>query len=194
MTGLAGIWPRNSCMGKMTITQQTLRSLEIGSMDIDGDGITEIPILEPLPGYDASLGDEAMYLINYSAVDSTGIVRYTSVVMNLDAGYMLEFPDSWRDKVTITKQDKSNEWHFWIYDGSLSQMRGELLRIKVYSTKDYMINSIPIPIGSLRREAILSISPIFLPIWTRNTPSPMSSWKPCFRCCSGRLTGKDGLG
>ena len=50
---------------------------------------------------------------------------------------MLEFPDSWQDKVTITKQDKSNEWHFWIYDGSLSQMRGELLRIKVYSTKDY---------------------------------------------------------
>ena len=123
--------------GEDDYTQQTLRSLEIGSMDIDGDGITEIPILEPLPGYDASLGDEAMYLINYSAVDSTGIVRYTSVVMNLDAGYMLEFPDSWRDKVTITKQDKSNEWHFWIYDGSLSQMRGELLRIKVYSTKDY---------------------------------------------------------
>lgn len=39
--------------------------------------------------------------------------------------------------MTVTREDKSNEWRFWVYNGSLSQLREELLRIKVYSSKDY---------------------------------------------------------
>lgn len=118
-------------------TEKTVRNLQITCRDIDGDKVMEIPMPEPLPGYDAVLGEDTMYLVNYSAVDTRGIRRFTSVAINLDAGYMVEFPSQWRDKVTITQQDKSNEWHFWVFDGSLSQMRGELLRIKVYSTRDY---------------------------------------------------------
>lgn len=118
-------------------TERTVRNLQITTRDIDYDGVPEIPMPEPLPGYETYSAEDAMYLVNYSAVDSEGILRYTSAVVNLDDGYMVKFPVKWRDKVTVTKQDKSNEWHFWVYDGSLGQMRDELLRIKVYSTRDY---------------------------------------------------------
>jgi len=118
-------------------TERTIRNLEVTTRDIDYDGVPEIPMPEPLPGYETASGEDAMVLINFSAVDSEGILRYTSAALNPDAGYMVKFPVRWRDKITITKQDKSNEWHFWVFDGSLSQMRDELLRIKVYSTRDY---------------------------------------------------------
>ena len=118
-------------------TERTVRNLEITTRDIDYDGIPEIPMPEPLPGYETFSAEDAMFLVNYSAVDSEGILRYTAAAINLDAGYMVKFPVKWRDKVTITKQDKSNEWFFWVFDGSLSQMRDELLRIKFYSTRDY---------------------------------------------------------
>lgn len=118
-------------------TEKTVRTLPITCRDIDGDSIVEVPMPELLPGYEVEQGEEAMYLINYSALGTEEIHSFIPVVMNLDVGYMLKFPSKWRDKVTITKQDKSNEWHFWVFDGSLSQMRNELLRIKVYSTRDY---------------------------------------------------------
>ena len=118
-------------------TERTIRSLRITTRDMEGDGILEIPMPEPLPGYENHEAEDAMYIVNYSAVDSEGILRYTSAVINLDAGYMVKFPVRWNDKVTVTKQEKSSEWFFWVYDGSLSQMRDELLRIKVYSTRDY---------------------------------------------------------
>lgn len=117
-------------------SEKTVRTLEITCRDIDEDGIMEVPMPEPLPGYEG-IQEDSIYLINYSCLDSNGISRLIPTVVNLEAKYMLKFPMSWRDKVTVTREDKSNEWRFWVYNGSLSQLREELLRIKVYSSKDY---------------------------------------------------------
>ena len=117
-------------------SEKTIRALEITCRDIDGDGIMEVPMPEPLPGYEENQED-SIYLINFSCLDSNGISRLTPVAVNLEAKYMLKFPLTWRDKVTVTQEDKSNEWRFWVYNGSISQLRDELLRIKVYSAKDY---------------------------------------------------------
>ncbi len=117
-------------------SEKTIRTLEIVCQDIDGDGIMDMPMPEPLPGYEEEM-ENSMYLINYSCLDHNGISRLTPTVVNREAGYMIKFPDSWRDKVTVTQEDKTNEWRFWVYNGSLGQLREELLRIKVYSSKDY---------------------------------------------------------
>lgn len=117
-------------------SESTIRTMALTCQDIDKDGIMDVPMPEPLPGYE-NAQEEALYLVNYNCLDHNGISRVAPVAVNLEAGYMVRFPMSWRDKVTITQEDKSGEWRFWLYNGSLSQLREELLRIKVYSSKDY---------------------------------------------------------
>ena len=49
----------------------------------------------------------------------------------------MEFPERWLDKVTIISQPETNEWSFIRYNGTLEDSSALLLRLKVYSVKDY---------------------------------------------------------
>ena len=120
------------------LSETTMRTTNVLCQDIDGDGIMEVPTVSPLPGYENEDADEAMYL---STFNKLGVGRtwlpVSRCVFNEDHRYMMTMPEEWLDTVTILSQQESNEWSFVRYEGSLDGVSSPLLRLKVYSMKDY---------------------------------------------------------
>lgn len=118
------------------LSKNTLRPTFTLCQDIDGDGIMEVPSVLPLPGYEEQ--EEQLYLTTYSRL---GVGRTWQTVfrcvINEDHRYLLQFPERWVGAVTILSQPESNEWSFVRYNNSLEDSSSLLLRIKVYSVKDY---------------------------------------------------------
>lgn len=105
--------------------------------DVNGDGLIDIPVSTPLPGYSAALEREVLYLTEYMSVIAGELTCVKRAVVNFAAGYQLEIPDSWRDTVTVRRQSDTGEWRFVLFDRSLDQSDVELLRIRVVSPSDY---------------------------------------------------------
>lgn len=111
---------------------------DIFCRDIDKDGLVEIPTLTNLPGYDTNYEGEQIYLTSYNVVEDGLFIPRMSGVINNNHRYMITFPDKWLDgKVTVVSQPENGEWTFMKYNNSLTDTSTPLLRIRVYSTKDY---------------------------------------------------------
>ncbi len=118
------------------LSEGTLRPTSSLCQDINDDGILEVPTVKPLPGYEEA--EEALYLTQYSQLSSNrSWVPVSSMVINEDQRYRFRFPDDWIGAVTIHSQPESNEWSFVRFNNSLEESSTLLLRLKVYSSKDY---------------------------------------------------------
>ena len=118
------------------LSEQTIRSIPTLCQDINGDGFIEIPTVSPLPGYEEE--EDVLYLTTFNRLGvARTLLPVTRCVINEDHRYMLQFPEKWLDKVTIISQPESNEWSFIRYNDSLEDASVLLLRLKVYSSKDY---------------------------------------------------------
>lgn len=117
--------------------ENTVRDTYVHCLDVNRDGIMEIPMPQVMQGYEGSSEEERMYVTEFCSLDDVGIRNVIYAVVNLDEGYLLRLPKAWENKVTVTQQPKSREWRFWVYTGSLNTLSEELLRIKVYSKNDY---------------------------------------------------------
>ena len=71
--------------------------------DINGDGVTEIPHPEPIPAW-GNVAEEPCRRIDWYAYasDGTGTLAM-STYHNVDDGWYLRLPDSWRDQILITR-------------------------------------------------------------------------------------------
>lgn len=118
------------------LSEATIRPTSTLCQDIDGDGIMEVPTVSPLPGYEGE--EDVLYLTTFNRLGIGGIWQpMVHCVINEDHRYMVKFPDQWIGAVTIISQPESNEWSFIRYNGSLDDSSALLLRLKVYSVKDY---------------------------------------------------------
>lgn len=117
---------------------RTFRSEEALSVDLRDDGLVEIPTHADLPGYVAESGMTPPLLTEYIRLTVSGgfEVAYSAVVNN-DAGYLVLFPDRWRDNVTVIRRPESSEWQFYKIDPATNLPSTELLRIWVYTVGDY---------------------------------------------------------
>lgn len=109
--------------------------------DVNGDGVIEIPTAQALPGYeDPELADR-LFLTDYNHLDGKTLHRIFSAVTNRAAGYQVQFPTAWNERVTVVSQPENNEWRFIEYNpdatNPLNDLSGELMRIRVVSRKDY---------------------------------------------------------
>ncbi len=103
---------RNQTLVNLSMDEETGMSREIvigytdvNMTDINGDMILELPMPSPLPTYSETTPSN-FYLINWDQYqengDSTHIMTtYHNVVDN----WYLEIPDSWKNKITIYKND-----------------------------------------------------------------------------------------
>ncbi len=122
---------------------ETFREEEVLSVDLQEDGSVEIPTLSELPGY--VTGDELEpppltdYIRLSASADQPGysFQRVYSAAVNEEAGYLVFFPERWVGNVTIQRRPESNEWRFYKVDPVTDFATTELLRIGVYSTRDY---------------------------------------------------------
>ena len=107
--------------------------------DIDNDSIIEIPTASTLPGYEDMLDEDALYLTTYNIL--TPNVQLTpehSGVINTQHRYMLAFPQNWLSgKVSAVIQPENGELTFFAYNGDIMDTSTPLLKLRVYSVKDY---------------------------------------------------------
>lgn len=118
------------------LSESTIRPTSTLCQDVNGDGFLEIPSVSVLPGYEDE--EEVLYLTTFNRLGvGRSLLPVSRCVINEDHRYLMNFPDRWMDKVTIVSQPETNEWSFIRYNGTLEDSSSLLLRLKVYSVKDY---------------------------------------------------------
>lgn len=124
----------------LSLSKLTLRPMQnLFCRDIDNDSIIEIPTASTLPGYEDMLDEDALYLTTYNIL--TPNVQLTpehSGVINTQHRYMLAFPQNWLSgKVSAVIQPENGELTFFAYNGDIMDTSTPLLKLRVYSVKDY---------------------------------------------------------
>ena len=123
-----------------SLSQNTLRPAQnLFCRDIDNDGTIEIPTLSPLPGYEDALDEDTLFLTTYNRLDTTSgqLIAKQSGVINTQHRYMIVFPQRWLGTVSAVVQPEDGEWSFFAYTGQLGDTSTMLLKLRVYSAKDY---------------------------------------------------------
>lgn len=78
---------------------------DVNMADINGDMILELPMPSPLPNYNETAPNN-FYLINWYQYQENGTSkRIMTTYHNVADGWYLEIPDSWKNKITIYKND-----------------------------------------------------------------------------------------
>lgn len=100
------------------MTELTFRPYPMVSEDIDKDGIIEIPIQSPAPGYEDACMADTEWITNWYKWDGkNGLNLAFSNYYNYIDGYFLNFPQKWTDKVTVDapKDIEKEHWRKFSY-------------------------------------------------------------------------------
>lgn len=125
---------------EVTLSQGTMRPAQnLFCRDIDGNGTVEIPTVATLPGYEGIFDESAIFLTSYNQLSPTSqLIPCQSGVVNPQHRYLLTFPERWLDNaVSAVVQPENGEYTFFAYTGDLSDTSTVLLKLRVYSAKDY---------------------------------------------------------
>lgn len=109
------------------ITSATTRASGLYSMDIDGDGVVEIPSTEPFPGYQNSAS--VQNITNWNVFENYDIIRKYSSLTAAGDGYCFILPVRWEGLVTIKNDNTTGEKVFYKFNTNLNESRLELMRI-----------------------------------------------------------------
>lgn len=78
----------------------------IGPSDINGDGITEIPITKIIPGYQNTSITENFWEINWMQYDRNGVgYRVLSTYHNNSERWYLQLPEKWENAITLSRPE-----------------------------------------------------------------------------------------
>lgn len=125
---------------EVTLSQGTMRPAQnLFCRDIDGNGTVEIPTVATLPGYEGIFDESAIFLTSYNQLSPTSqLIPCQSGVVNPQHRYLLTFPERWLDNaVSAVVQPENGEYTFFAYTGDLTDTSTVLLKLRVYSAKDY---------------------------------------------------------
>lgn len=88
----------------VSATASTYRSIALYySEDIDGDGIIEVPQLQPMPDYEDPTVAETLWMVDWYEYSMSGTTQLKQTTYDSMAeGWLLKFPQSWRGNVTVT--------------------------------------------------------------------------------------------
>lgn len=103
------------------ISLETVRNYIIYAIDIDEDGILELPKPKQLPSYQAEEGADSYWIIiwyNYTINRQT--IKKMITYHNYSDGWYLALPDQWEDQITVSRkniQSSQRALVFSIYNG-----------------------------------------------------------------------------
>ena len=109
---------------------KTVRASGLNTIDIDSDGIYEIPVQTQFIGYDDVPESEQIKMTEWYIYNGSELERKYSGYYSIAEGYMFIFPERWINHVTVKKDVINEELVFTEYkdDGSKGE---ELLRIYI---------------------------------------------------------------
>jgi hypothetical protein len=88
------------------VSVETVRAYRVQTADVTGDGLVDIPKPTPLPPYTADALEASYYRVEWRSYRSSGeYVPVLYTVHNLTDGWYLTLPESWRDRLTVTRRD-----------------------------------------------------------------------------------------
>lgn len=116
--------------------QKTTRPISYKPIDVDMDGVTEIPVPTLAPGYEAltdAVESQRVYLTDWMAYDRFGLTRKSQGYYSPGEGFCFLLPGRWQGAVTVKVSAARDEAIFYKYEGSLEASTKELLIVKAVS-------------------------------------------------------------
>lgn len=109
---------------------QTLRTVGYNSVDLDGDGVLEIPKTTVMRGYENVNRDKQLLFTEWYDYDTEqGFAKSFSGYYSSKGSYAFVFPTRWGEQVTAQYDTATDELIIYRYDGELSDDMTELMRI-----------------------------------------------------------------
>lgn len=122
---------------KEKISEKTKRPSGYNALDVDGDGVCEIPNVKTVTGYDDS-DSLRMLLTTWSSFNSnyTLKAKYTGYY-SINDGYFFKMNSDMIKGVTVKTDEKTGETVFYKYDEKTKKDDNELFRINVVNNSEY---------------------------------------------------------
>ena len=101
-----------------TSFENTKRYIQIESQDVDGDGITDIPLCSLMPGNENEDPNTLCTKVSFSDYDigNEHFLGIRDVIYNQNDKYMFTMPISWIDSVTARYDSVSRELTVYVWD------------------------------------------------------------------------------
>lgn len=104
-------------------------------IDIDGDGVVEIPMPCVFKGYENLPETEQLASAEWLVYENNSLIRKYYGYLSINDGYTFMFPESWIDKVTAKTDSATQEIVFYEYGGDITAKMPEIMRICVTDSK-----------------------------------------------------------
>ena len=118
----------------------TLRSLQILSLDIDNDGVVEIPTYENMSNsFDITNGTDdsiPMPLTVWSEINEEVLTVDFKCMYNISYNYFYEMPSEWIDKVYVTYDSEDSILTFYNLD-SVNSPGSKIISFRVFNINEW---------------------------------------------------------
>ena len=116
---------------------RTLRSSSYPVMDINKDGILEIPVQENVPAVTGDALAEKLYLTNWCSFDGENLTVQTTTMINVNDGYYFTIPTKWRNRIAVLKDTENRIREVYLYNYKQSVIGESLICIRAFNKKDW---------------------------------------------------------
>lgn len=112
---------------------KTMRPTGYYSVDIDGDGVVEIPVPVIMTGYENEDIASQLFLTEWYDFNPTNLSfeKKNTGYYSITDGYCFMMPSRWTGSVTVKRDIAKNEIVFYKYNGDIKDDSVELMRICV---------------------------------------------------------------
>lgn len=110
---------------------ETARRTGLSSIDIDGDGIPEIPVQSVFRGYEDAAESEQILETRWLMMEDDKLFTEHYSYYNVNDGYAFLLPEQWVGRVTVVKDTVLNEMQICPYDGEWSEDMPVLLHFGI---------------------------------------------------------------
>ncbi|MDD2585029.1 MAG: hypothetical protein PHT79_01705 [Syntrophomonadaceae bacterium] len=119
-------------------TEKTFKAYNRDSLDVNGDGIIEVGLLQEPPGHEQAAMVEIPWIETWHQWDGqSGLVQVVESRWDYFGSYRFTMPEEWLGKVTlkVIDNDDSKRETIFYYIGHTGRERAELLRITTFNQK-----------------------------------------------------------
>lgn len=115
---------------------QTLRSANLESYDINGDGILEIPVQREVPTVSRSSG-EPLYVTDWCSFNGEALTVQLSAIINMTDGYYYCIPPKWSGKIAVLKDSETSLMEIYRYNPKKKTTGQRLLYFKAVKKSEW---------------------------------------------------------
>lgn len=111
--------------------EDTVRRAGLTSIDIDSDGIPEIPVQIAFPGYEDAADSDKIRQTRWKMMEEPKVFTEYYSYYSTGDGYAFLLPETWKNHVSVVKDITGSELQFVAYEGEWEENMQVLLRIYI---------------------------------------------------------------